>query len=82
MPFKCVSCELTFDTAEQFMNHKRAHQEQPEKKGLRCLKCGAPIPVDSSMANYRGEILCPNCGQKLKVKLEDGEVLFASMSQD
>lgn len=81
MAFKCIRCGISFDTPEEFMEHKRSHQE-PEaentKKGLLCLMCGKPIPVDASKANYVGEMRCPSCGQMLKVRLEDGEVVFAS----
>jgi len=84
MPFKCFSCELSFDTVEEFAAHRRAHQEQPgeqpgkqPEKGLICLRCGKPIPVDSSKRDYRGDIPCPNCGQTMRVVLQDGEVVFA-----
>jgi len=76
MPFKCGSCGLSFDTAEEFIKHKLAHQEQP-KSGLICLGCGKPIPVDPSKANYKGDILCPSCGQVMEVTLKNGEVIFA-----
>ena len=80
--FKCISCGLSFDTAEEYMRHKLAHQERPEKKGLVCLGCGKSIPLDSSQENYRGDITCPGCGQKLRVALQDGEVMFASTREN
>ena len=76
MPFKCGSCGLSFDTAEEFVKHKLAHREQP-KRGPICLGCGKPIPVDSSKANCKGDILCPSCGQLMEVTLKNGEVIFA-----
>lgn len=82
MPFKCAKCEMTFDTAEQFMEHKRSHKSgtepEPAREAFVCLKCGAPIRLVQSQSNFRGEMHCPGCGQKLRVRLEDGEVLFAS----
>ena len=83
MPFKCGLCGLSFETADEFTRHKLAHQEQqekseqPEKKGLVCLRCGNPIPTDSYGPNYRGDIICPSCRQTMKVVLADGEVEFA-----
>ena len=80
MPFKCFSCGLSFDTVEEFVQHKLAHQEQPKKqpeRGLICLRCGKPIPVDSSKADYRGDILCPSCGQTMRVIIQNGEVVLA-----
>ncbi|MFC1925587.1 hypothetical protein ACFLW2_02700 [Chloroflexota bacterium] len=80
MPFKCGVCGLSFDAAEEFMNHKLVHQKEsqkPEKKGVICLGCGNPIPTDPSTSNYSGEIICSGCGQTMKVILEDGEVVFA-----
>ena len=82
MPFKCFLCGQSFNTAEGFMKHKLAHQEQPEKRGLICLRCGKPIPVDSSKENYRGDILCPRCGQKMRVILQNGEVVLAISKED
>ena len=80
MPFKCFSCGVSFGTAEEFMKHKLVHQEQsekPEEKGLICLRCGKPIPTDSSRPNYRGDIVCPGCKQTMKVVMRNGEVAFA-----
>ena len=70
MPFKCFSCGLSFDTAEKFTEHSLAHKMQldnPEKRGLVCPKCGKPIPIDSSEADYTGSIVCPGCEQTVKV---------------
>jgi DNA-directed RNA polymerase subunit RPC12/RpoP len=81
MAFRCVSCGIDFDSAEEFMAHKQSHQAPPvekPRKGLLCLMCGTPIPLEPSQANYVGEMRCPSCGQIMKVRLEDGEVLFAS----
>lgn len=80
MPFKCFSCGLSFDTAEEFMKHKLSHKEP--KKGLICLRCGKPIPLDSSKASYRGKILCPGCGQTMQVVIQDGEVVIAVIKED
>ncbi len=82
MPFKCFSCGVTFDSVEDFVEHRRSHHGQPEaeekrRRGLTCLGCGAPIAVDPSKANFRGDISCPTCGQVMKVVLEDGQVVFA-----
>ena len=83
MPFKCSSCGLSFETADEFVKHKLSHQEQterperPEKKGLICLGCGNPIPADYYGPNYRGDIVCPSCKQTMKVVIQDGEVEFA-----
>lgn len=84
MPFKCFTCGLTFRTAEEFMEHKLSHKEQPEKgpKGPICLKCGKPLPLDSSKANYRGNIVCPGCGQTMEVVIQDGEVVIAIIKED
>lgn len=81
MFFKCFSCGLTFDTVEEFIKHKLSHKEQP-KKGPICLRCGEPIPLDSSKANYRGNILCPGCGQTMEVVIEDGEVVLAVIKEN
>ena len=83
MPFKCALCGLSFETPDEFMKHKLAHQEQlekPEKKGLTCLGCGKPIPTDSYGPGYKGVIACPGCRQTMKVVIVNGEVEFA-MSQ-
>jgi DNA-directed RNA polymerase subunit RPC12/RpoP len=80
MPFKCFTCGLTFDTVEEFIKHKLSHKEQP-KKGLICLRCGKPIPLDSSKANYRGNIVCPGCGQTMEVVMQDGEVVVAVIKE-
>jgi DNA-directed RNA polymerase subunit RPC12/RpoP len=81
MPFKCFTCGLTFDTTEEFIKHKLSHKEQP-KKGPICLRCGKPIPLDSSKANYRGNIVCPDCGQTMKVVMQDGEVVVAVLKEE
>jgi len=80
MPFKCSSCGMSFQVADEFMKHKLVHKEQseiPEKKGLICFGCGKPIPIDSSKLNYSGDIVCPDCKQNMKVVLQNGEVAFA-----
>jgi len=80
MPFKCGLCGLSFDTPDEFVKHKLAHQaqqEKPEKKGLICLNCGRPIPTNSYGLNYKGVIACPGCNQAMKVVLLNGEVDFA-----
>jgi DNA-directed RNA polymerase subunit RPC12/RpoP len=85
MPFKCFPCGLSFDTVEEFAAHKRAHQEQPGRqpgKGPVCLKCGKPILLDSSKRDYRGDIPCPNCGQTMRVIIQDGEVVLAVSKAD
>jgi len=85
MPFKCFACGLTFDSVEDFMQHKLAHKgqaERPEKRGLACMSCRKSIPVDSTLANYVGDIGCPSCGQRMRVRIEDGEVLFVATKQD
>ena len=76
MPFRCISCVLSFDTAEEFIRHKLAHKEQPEK-GLVCLKCGRPIPVDPSKSSYKADIHCPDCGQKMKFIIQNRELVLA-----
>ena len=81
MPFKCFACGLTFDTVEEFVAHKLSHKEQP-KKGPICLRCGKPITLDSSKANYRGDIVCSGCGQTMKVVIQDGEVVIAVIKED
>ncbi|OGO04133.1 MAG: hypothetical protein A2Y91_08240 [Chloroflexi bacterium RBG_13_54_8] len=81
MPFKCASCGITFDTGEDFIKHKRSHQEGGKKR-LVCLRCGRPIAIDASKANYRGDVLCPGCGQKIRVVIQDGEVTFAATKSD
>ncbi len=86
MPFRCASCNLTFESAEEFMAHKRNHKKvstaKPEGQGLLCLKCGKPIPLSISQANYRGAITCLTCGQTMRVRMEGGEVVFAVAGQD
>jgi len=82
MPFKCFSCGLTFNTAEEFMKHKLSHKEEQPKKGPICLKCGKPLPLDSSKANYRGNIVCLGCGQTMEVVIQDGEVVIAIIKED
>lgn len=83
MHFKCFSCGLTFDTAQELMEHKRSHKEQPKEgpKGPICLKCGKPLPLDSSKANYRGNIVCLGCGQTMEVVIQDGEVVIAIIKE-
>ena len=81
MPFKCFSCGLSFDTLEEFVEHRLSHKEQP-KKGPICLRCGKPIPLDSSKANYSGNILCPSCGQTMKVVIQDGEIVLAVIKEN
>jgi DNA-directed RNA polymerase subunit RPC12/RpoP len=83
MPFKCALCGLSFETPDDFVKHKLAHQEQqerPEKKGLTCLRCGKAIPTDSYGSSYRGVIACPDCRQTMKIVMVNGEIEFA-MSQ-
>jgi len=86
MPFKCALCGLSFETPDEFTNHKLAHQKQlekqegPERKGLICLRCGKPIPTDSYEPNYKGVVTCHGCKETMKVILLNGEVEFA-MSQ-
>jgi DNA-directed RNA polymerase subunit RPC12/RpoP len=83
MPFKCALCGLSFETPDDFVKHKLAHQQQqekPEKKGLTCLRCGKPIPNNFYGPNYKGVISCPDCRQTMKVVMVNGEVEFA-MSQ-
>ena len=80
MPYKCGACGLSFETADEFIKHKIVHQEKsekPEKKGLICLRCGKPIPTDSSKPNYTGDIVCPACKQTMKVVMQNGEVALA-----
>ena len=81
MPFKCLSCGISFETAEEFIQHKRGHQEQPVKeapRGLICLWCGKPIPVDS---NYKGDVRCSACGKRMTVSMQGGEVVFAATNK-
>ncbi len=86
MPFRCASCNLTFESAEEFMAHKQNHQasvdKKPDTSGLTCLKCGTPVPLSAAQANYRGAITCITCGQRMQVRMEDGEVVFAVASRD
>ncbi|RLC91099.1 MAG: hypothetical protein DRI39_10785 [Chloroflexi bacterium] len=82
MTFKCFSCGVSFDTVEEFMEHRRLHQEPPEKRGLVCMNCRRDIPIDASLENYVGDIHCRGCGQKMKVRIEDGEVLFVATRQE
>lgn len=80
MPFKCNTCGLSFETADEFTKHRLVHQgesEKPEKRGLICLGCGKPIPTDSSKLDYTGDIVCPGCKQTMKVVMRNGEVAFA-----
>lgn len=84
MIFKCALCNLNFNTAEEYMEHRISHQrgqeKNPEKKqGPVCLKCGKPVSFDSSKESFRGDITCNNCGQRLKVSLENGEIIFVSL---
>jgi uncharacterized CHY-type Zn-finger protein len=81
MVFKCFACGLSFESAEEFMEHKRSHQEKPEKKPLICMTCRKVITLDSTLADYVGDLRCRNCGQDMKVKIEDGEVLFVATRQ-
>ena len=76
MPFRCFSCGLSFDTVEEFVEHKLVPQEQPERGMI--LRGDKPVPASSSKPNYRGDMLCPNCGQTIKVVIQNGEVIFAA----
>ena len=83
MPFKCALCGLSFETPDDFVKHKLAHQQQserPGKQGLTCLRCGRPIPTESYEPNYKGVIACPGCRQTMKVVMVNGEIEIA-MSQ-
>ena len=83
MSFKCALCGLSFETPDDFVKHKLAHQQQserPGKQGLTCLRCGRPIPTESYEPNYKGVIACPGCRQTMKVVMVNGEIEIA-MSQ-
>ena len=76
MPFKCFSCGLSFDTAEEFSKHGLAHKNQlenPEGKGLFCLKCGEPFSIDSSEADYTCSVVCPSCSHILDIVVRKGK---------
>ena len=77
MPFECFSYGLSFDTVKEVEEHRLAHEEQP-KRDLICLRYGKSLPVDSSKANYTGDILCPGCRQTMKVVTQSGEVAFGA----
>lgn len=80
MQYKCFSCGAEFDNLEQLANHKKRHQSPaPESKGVICLGCGKPIPIDSSKSNYSGPLTCPTCHRTMRVILENGEVVGARL---
>lgn len=80
MHYKCFSCGAEFDNLEQLASHKKRHQSSaPEKKGVICLGCGRPIPIDPSQANYSGPLTCPGCHRTMRVILENGEVVGARL---
>jgi len=81
MPCRCFSCGISFDTVGKFVEHKFAehklvHQEPPERDTI--LRSGKPASASSPKANYRDDILCPNCRQPMKVVVEKGEVVLAA----
>jgi DNA-directed RNA polymerase subunit RPC12/RpoP len=80
MQYKCFSCGAEFSNLEQLANHKKRHQSSaPESKGVICLGCGKPIPIDSSQSNYSGPLTCPTCRRTMRVILENGEVVGARL---
>jgi hypothetical protein len=81
MPCRCFSCDLSFDTVREFVEHKftehkLVHQEQPEKGMI--LGGGKSVSASSSKANYRDDIHCPNCGQPMKVVIQKEEAVLAA----
>ena len=84
MPFKCISCGLSFDVAEDFIKHKLTHQGQAaktDKKAPACLGCGKPFPADYLKTDYSGDITCPNCGRVAKIVIQNNEVVLAVSKQ-
>ncbi|MEK7281024.1 MAG: hypothetical protein AAB037_01560 [Chloroflexota bacterium] len=75
MTYRC-SCGASFEDVEQYMGHKRSHQEPPQaqKKGVMCLGCGATIPTPD---DYAGMVSCPSCRRNMKVVVQGGEVQTA-----
>ena len=80
MRFKCFTCGEEFDDIQQLANHKRMHQNTPERKsGVTCLGCAKQIPLQPEQMNYSGPLKCPTCKRTMSVKLEGGEVVFARL---
>jgi DNA-directed RNA polymerase subunit RPC12/RpoP len=82
MHLKCFTCGEEFDNVQQLANHKRLHQSGPVRekpKGVICLGCGRPIPVEPSKMNYTGPLTCPSCKRTMKVTLDGGEVVVARL---
>ena len=81
MPCRCFSCGLSFNTVgklveHKFTEHKPVHQEQPERGMI--LGCGKSMSASSPKANYRGDTLCPNCRQPMKMVIQKGEVILTA----
>ncbi len=80
MRFKCVNCDIEFDTIEQLAQHKRQHQAGSQSSsGVTCLGCGNSIPLEPSKSNYSGPLTCPNCHRTMTVVIEAGEVAIARL---
>ena len=80
MRYKCVTCDIEFNTIEELARHKQQHQAGSQSpSGVLCLGCGKAIPVDQSRANYSGPLTCPGCHRTMTVVTENGEVVVARL---
>ena len=81
MPCRCFSCNLSFDTVREFVEHKfTAHkpvyQEPPQRDTT--MRCEEPVSTSFSKANCRDDILGPDCEQPTKVVVQKGEAAAAA----
>lgn len=80
MRYKCVTCDIQFDTIEELAKHKQQHQAGSQgSRGVLCLGCGKTIPLEPSKANYSGPLTCLNCNRTMTVVIEDGEVAISRL---